>query len=310
MTLSQKDVLGLEEMPVEEIVKVLDTADSFKEVLSRPVRKLPTLQGKSVLTLFYEPSTRTRTSFERAAHILGADCSNIATATSSVVKGETLKDTILTVRSIGFDVIVIRHSMSGAPHLAAKLTDASVINAGDGTHEHPTQGLLDMLTIRQHKGKLEGLKVAFLGDILHSRVARSTTWGLAKLGAQVTFCAPPTMMPPHAESIGGARVTQRLEEAVGGADVVYLLRIQLERQKAGLFPSGREYARLFGMNLKKYESLCPGALVMHPGPINRGLEISADLADSDHAIILEQVTNGVAVRMALLHLLLGGGEAK
>ncbi|NCO34077.1 MAG: aspartate carbamoyltransferase [Armatimonadetes bacterium CG2_30_59_28] len=306
--LHRKDLLGLQETSVEEIQLILDTAEGMKQILSRPIPKVPTLRGKTVCTLFYEASTRTRTSFEGAAKALGADTMSLTVAASSVTKGETLKDTILTVSSLGPHAIVMRHKMSGSPHFAAKYTKAHVINAGDGCHEHPTQGLLDLFTVREKKGRVEGLQIAIIGDILHSRVARSDIWGYTKMGASVRLCGPSTLMPVEIEKTG-VTVCRRIEEAIEGVDVVYMLRIQLERQQAGLFPSVLEYARLFGMNPKRLELAAPEAIVMHPGPINRGIEISAEMADSDRTVILDQVTNGLAVRMAVLYLLLGGGAS-
>ncbi|MCS6859084.1 MAG: aspartate carbamoyltransferase catalytic subunit, partial [Abditibacteriales bacterium] len=302
-------ILDLQSMSAEEIQTILDTAEAMKQVLQRPIKKVPALRGKSVCTLFYEASTRTRTSFETAAKILSADTTTIATTTSSIIKGESFKDTLLTLSAMAVNCFVIRHSMAGAPHFAARLTKAHVINGGDGMHEHPTQGLLDLFTIRERKGRLEGLKVVIVGDILHSRVARSNIWGLTKMGASVTVCGPPTLLPPEmgkCEALPSVQVTYNLREALEDADVVYVLRIQLERMKVALFPSIREYARLFGMNSEKLQWAKPDALVMHPGPMNRGIEISAELADSDRALVLSQVMNGVAVRMAILYLLMGG----
>jgi aspartate carbamoyltransferase catalytic subunit len=303
--LRRKDLLGLQDLSVEEIQLILDTAENMKQILTRPIPKVPTLRGKTVCTLFYEPSTRTRTSFEGAAKALGADTMSLAVATSSVVKGESLKDTILTMSSLGPNAIIIRHRMSGAAHFAAKYTKAHVINAGDGCHEHPTQGLLDLFTIREKKGRIADLHIAIIGDILHSRVARSAIWGYTKMGAHVRLCGPSTLMPVEVEKTG-VKVFHRIEEAIEGVDVVYMLRIQLERQQRGLFPSVLEYSRLFGMNSERLNLAAPDAIVMHPGPINRGIEISAELADSERTVILDQVTNGVAVRMAVLLLLLGG----
>jgi len=303
--LRRKDLLGLQDLSVEEIQLILDTAENMKQILTRPIPKVPTLRGKTVCTLFYEPSTRTRTSFEGAAKALGADTMSLAVATSSVVKGESLKDTILTMSSLGPNAIIIRHRMSGAAHFAAKYTKAHVINAGDGCHEHPTQGLLDLFTIREKKGRIADLHIAIIGDILHSRVARSAIWGYTKMGAHVRLCGPSTLMPVEVEKTG-VKVFHRIEEAIEGVDVVYMLRIQLERQQSGLFPSVLEYSRLFGMNSERLNLAAPDAIVMHPGPINRGIEISAELADSERTVILDQVTNGVAVRMAVLLLLLGG----
>jgi aspartate carbamoyltransferase catalytic subunit len=293
------------------MAQVLDTAVSMKEILARPLRKVPTLRGRMVCTLFYEASTRTRTSFETAAKVLSADVTSVSTQASSVIKGESFKDTLQTLAATGVDCFVIRHHMAGAPHYAAQIVKGPVINGGDGMHEHPTQGLLDLFTIRERLGDLQGRKIAIIGDILHSRVARSNTWGFTQMGAQVALCGPRTMMPPNVEELGVrdlVSVTSDLCDAIEGADVVYVLRIQLERQKAALFPSVREYAHLFGLNSEKLKCARPDALVMHPGPMNRGIEISAELADSERAVILDQVQNGVAVRMAILYLLLGGHD--
>lgn len=311
-----RHLLGIEPLEAWEIWSFLRAASFFKRYLRsnlQPSTPNP-LTGKSIVTLFYEPSTRTRTSFEMAAKKLGMGVTHIAVATASVVKGESLKDTVLTLHALGYDAFVIRHPHSGAPHFVAKVLEEraqqingkvpSVLNAGDGMHEHPTQALLDLLTMWEVFGHIEGLKVAFVGDILHSRVARSGMWALTKLGAEVRFTGPPTMIPDEFAAFG-VRICRTLAEAVRDADVVYLLRLQLERQQAGLFPSVNEYHRLFGMDLRKVQDLCPQALVMHPGPINRGVEIAPDLADSDKARILDQVTNGVAVRMATLWLLVG-----
>ncbi len=309
--LATKDLLGLQTMSVADLERVLETAVAMKEILARPLRKVPTLRGRTVCTLFYEASTRTRTSFETAARVLSADVTSISAQSSSIIKGESFKDTLLTLQATGVDAFIIRHHMAGAPHYAASLVSAGVVNGGDGMHEHPTQGLLDLFTIQERLGRLEGVKVAIVGDSLHSRVARSNVWGLTKLGAHVTLCGPPTMMPPAVQSLGECgrvRVTSNLCDALDGADIVYVLRIQLERQQAALFPSVREYAGLFGLNSDALKRAKPDALVMHPGPMNRGVEISAELADSDRAVILDQVQNGVAVRMAVLYLLLGGHE--
>lgn len=306
MQLHSKDVLGLQEMSPDEITLILDTAESNKEILSRPVRKVPILRGKSICTLFYENSTRTRTSFELAAKIMSADTSSISTSGSSIQKGESFKDTLLTLEAMGTDLFVIRHGASGAPHFAARTVKSHVINAGDGTHEHPTQGLLDLLTIRENKGGFDGLKVLIVGDIAHSRVARSNLWGLSKLGAQVRLCGPRTLLPAEIERLPVTVFTD-LDEAMDGVDVVNVLRIQLERMDRGFFPSIREYARLYGVSKDRLRRAKPDALVMHPGPINRGIEITPDVADGEFAVITDQVTNGVAVRMALLYLLLGGG---
>jgi len=310
-----RHLLGIEPLEAWEIWSFLHAAAFFKRYLQTSSHSsVPnSLTGKSLVTLFYEPSTRTRTSFEMAARKLGMGVTHIAVAAASVVKGESLKDTVLTLYALGYDAFVIRHSHSGAPHFVARVLEErarqtngkvpSALNAGDGMHEHPTQALLDLLTMWEVFGHIEGLKVAFVGDILHSRVARSGMWALLKLGAEVRFVGPPTMVPEGFATFG-VRICRTLPEAVRDADVVYLLRLQLERQQAGLFPSINEYHRLFGMDLRKLQELCPQALVMHPGPMNRGVEIASDLADSEKARILDQVTNGVAVRMAVLWLLL------
>ncbi len=286
---------------------ILETAISFKGILSRQIKKVPTLRGRSIVTLFYEPSTRTRTSFELAAKIMSADTSSIAPSTSSVTKGESLKDTILTLRSMKPDVFIMRHSASGAPHFVARLIPESVINAGDGMHEHPSQGLLDMLTILENKGGLDGLTVAIVGDILHSRVARSNMWGLTKMGAKVRFVGPRTLLPPEAGRLP-VEVYTDLEKGLKGADVVNVLRIQLERMKKGLFPSIREYSQLYGITRERLKAAKDDVIVMHPGPMNRGIEIMPEVADSDISMVTTQVTNGVAIRMALLYLLIGGTE--
>ncbi len=307
MVFTRKDVLGLEDLTAEEISLILDTAESMKEVLKREIKKVPTLRGRSVVTLFYEPSTRTRTSFELAAKYLGADTTSIAVATSSVQKGESLRDTARTIEAMAADVIIIRHSAAGAPHQLARWVSSRVINAGDGAHEHPTQALLDLYTIREKKRGFRGLKVAILGDIAHSRVARSNIWGLTKLGAEVRVVGPATLMPPDIHNLG-VKVYYNWEEGLKDVDVINVLRIQLERQKKGLFPSIREYTRLYGLDEEKLQVASPDVLVLHPGPVNRGVEISAEVQDGHHAAINEQVTNGVAVRMALLYLLMAGGE--
>ena len=303
----RKDLLDLQSLSVDEITYLLDTAQSFKEIVARPVKKVPTLRGKSVATLFFEPSTRTRTSFEAAAKIMSADTYSLAGTTSSAVKGELLKDTMLTLDAMGIDAFVIRHGFSGAAQLAAKYVPAKpVINAGDGTHEHPTQGLLDLLTIREVKGRIAGLTVAIVGDIAHSRVARSNLWGLHKLGAKVRLVGPTTLMPAAADQLP-CEVFSDLEAGLRGADVVNVLRIQLERQDAAFFPSLREYARLFGVSAAKLNAAAPDVTVLHPGPMNRGVEIASSLADDRrYAVITDQVTNGVAVRMAVLFWLMGG----
>lgn len=310
--LNRKDLLGIQELDVDEINLILDTADAFKEVSSRDIKKVPTLRGKTIINLFYEPSTRTRTSFEIAGKRLSADTINISVSTSAVVKGETLIDTARNLEAMAPDAIVIRHASSGAPHQLARLVSTPVINAGDGAHEHPTQALLDALTIREHKGRLAGLKVAILGDIMHSRVARSNTHLLTKLGAYVTVSGPPTLLPPGYERLveDGLTVTPRLEEALDGADVVMVLRIQLERQKESFFPSLKEYAIRFGLTEARLRLAKDDVIVMHPGPMNRGVEIASEVADGPYSLILDQVTNGVAVRMAVLYLLTGGSAVK
>lgn len=307
--LAQKDVLSLREMSPHDMIAVLDQAQEMKEVLSRPIKKVPTLRGKSVVTMFFENSTRTRMSFEMAAKTLSADVTGFAASTSSVSKGESLKDTILTISAMSADVFIIRHPASGSAHFVSQQTGARVINAGDGTHEHPTQGLLDLLTIRQHKNRIEGLTVAIVGDITHSRVARSNIWGLTKLGAKVRLIAPETLLPMEIRQLP-VDVFHDIRAGLRGVDVVNVLRIQLERQEAGLFPSTREYAQRFGVNKNVLKEAKPDVLVMHPGPMNRGVEITPDVADGEFSVVTEQVTNGVAVRMALLYLLLGGsGDA-
>ena len=307
MKLNRKDILGIQELSVEEINLILETADSFIEVSTREIKKVPTLRGKTVINLFYEASTRTRTSFEIAAKRLSADTINISASTSSVVKGETLIDTAKNLEAMNPDVIVIRHSSAGAPHMLAGLLRQSIINAGDGAHEHPTQALLDMMTIRAKKGGIAGLKVAIVGDIAHSRVARSNIHGLTKMGASVFVAGPATMIPRDIEKMGVV-VHTRIEEAIREADIIMMLRIQTEREKQTLFPSLREYAQYFSLNRKNIGLARKEVLVMHPGPMNRGVEISPDIADGPHSIILDQVTNGVAVRMALLYLLTGGNS--
>ncbi|MFH1877784.1 MAG: aspartate carbamoyltransferase catalytic subunit [Candidatus Omnitrophota bacterium] len=300
---TKKHLLGIEELTKEEITLILDQAENFKEVLARPIPKVPALRGKTIVTLFCEPSTRTRASFELAAKRLSADSLNIAASSSSFVKGETLKDTAKNLEAMKIDMIIMRHSCSGAPHFLSKTVKAAVINAGDGAHEHPTQALLDVLTIREKLGKVEGRNITILGDIAHSRVARSNIWALTKLGARVTVCGPKTLMPAEIEKMG-VRVTYKLEEAMEGADVLNVLRIQMERQQKALFPSLREYSKLFGITAEKIKKYAKkNVIIMHPGPINRGVELSHDVADSAGSVILDQVTNGVAVRMAVLFLL-------
>lgn len=307
MVLMEKDLIGLEGIGSDRIKLFLDTAVSMKEILGRQIKKVPTLRGKTVVNMFYEPSTRTRTSFELAAKHLSADAVNIAASTSSTVKGESMKDTAATIAALGADVVVLRHPMAGAPHLLADSMRPAVINAGDGAHEHPTQGLLDLFTVREKKGRIDGLQVALVGDILHSRVARSDIWGFITMGASVRLCAPPTMMPVGIENTGASCFTS-MDEALEGADVVIMLRIQKERQQQALFPGIREYARMYGLNRERLALASKDALVMHPGPINRGIEISPDVADCFQSVINEQVANGVAVRMSVLYLLAGGGQ--
>ncbi|MFA7467035.1 MAG: aspartate carbamoyltransferase catalytic subunit [Desulfotomaculaceae bacterium] len=301
-----KDLLGIRDMSADEIGFLLDTAGPMKEIIKRPIKKVPTLRGRTVVTLFYENSTRTRGSFELAAKYLSADSINMSGSSSSVAKGESLYDTGRTLQSLGADVIVLRHPMPGAPRLLARSVQAAVINAGDGAHEHPSQALLDMFTVREKKGGLAGLQVVIVGDILHSRVARSNIWGFTKMGAKVRVCGPPTLIPAGLEQTG-VRVVHQMDQALDGADVIIMLRIQKERQEQGLFPGLREYSRLYGLNRRRLELAAGDALVLHPGPMNRGVEIAADMADGSQAAIEEQVTNGVAVRMALLYLLIGGG---
>ncbi len=299
------DLLGLQGVDAADIGMLLDTAESFREVLSRSVRKVPTLRGRSVVTLFYEASTRTRVSFEAAAKIMSADTAGIAASGSSVQKGESLLDTVATLRAMQIDAVVIRHSASGSAAMVADHLDVPVINAGDGMHEHPTQALLDMLTMRQHFGRLDGLTVAIIGDIAHSRVARSNVWGLTTMGASVRLAGPATLMPRDAAQLP-VEICNNLDEALDGADVVMVLRLQQERMARGLLPSLSEYARHWGINDRKLSRAASNCIVMHPGPINRGVEISADVADGQRSVILEQVTNGVAVRMSVLYHLLGG----
>lgn len=305
----KKDLLGLEGAGERDISLILDMAASMKEIMGRQIKKVPTLRGKTVVNMFYEPSTRTRTSFELAAKYLSADAVNISSSTSSTVKGESLKDTAATIAALGADVVVLRHPMAGAPHLLAGAVKPAVINAGDGAHEHPTQALLDLFTVREKKGRIRGLQVAIVGDIMHSRVARSDIWGFTAMGASVRVCGPATLIPAEIARTGAGCCT-RMEEALEGADVVIMLRIQLERQRQGLFPSIREYARFYGLNRERLALAAPDALVMHPGPVNRGVEISHDVVDGVQSVINEQVTNGVAVRMALLYLLAGGGSVE
>ncbi|RDV81694.1 aspartate carbamoyltransferase catalytic subunit [Ammonifex thiophilus] len=308
MALRRKDLLGLADLSPEEIEHLLEQAEAMREVLEREIKKVPALRGRVVVNLFYEPSTRTRFSFELAAKYLSAETVSVAAATASVVKGEGLLDTARTVEALGADVVVLRHPSAGAAAFLARHVKAAVINAGDGMHEHPTQALLDLFTVKRHKGRIEGLTVTIVGDILHSRVARSNIWGFSKLGARVRVCGPATLIPPGLEELG-VGVYYRLEEALEGADVVYILRLQRERFSEQTFlPGPEEYARLYGLNRERLQLAQPDALVMHPGPMNRGLEIAAEVAELDRAVIEEQVTNGVAVRMACLYLLMRRGE--
>ena len=300
-----KHILGLDHLSVPDIEHILNTAESFREISDRSIKKVPILRGKTVVTLFFEPSTRTRLSFDIAAKRMSADTFSIASSTSSTTKGETLADTAKNIEAMAPDILVMRHPSSGAPHYLTKHIGTSVINAGDGTHEHPSQGLLDLMTVKEHKGKIAGLKVAIIGDISHSRVAHSDIIGFAKMGAEVFVCGPATLIPREVEKLG-ATVCSSVEEAVQDADVVMPLRIQKERQADPLIPSFREYAACFGINRKILDTARPDALLMHPGPINRGVELAPDVADSAQAVILDQVTNGVAIRMALMYLVLGG----
>jgi aspartate carbamoyltransferase catalytic subunit len=305
--LRRKDLLGIADLSREEIVLVLDTAEAMKEVGSRPIKKVPALRGKTVVNLFFEPSTRTRTSFEIAEKRLSADTLSVAIGTSSVVKGETLADTALNLEAMSPDMIVLRHSSSGACHLLSRICRSAIVNAGDGTNEHPTQALLDALTIRERKGRLEGLKVAIVGDLLHSRVLRSNIHLLTKMGANVWVCGPPTLVPAEIRRFG-VQVTSSVDDAVTDADVVMLLRIQLERMEGAYFPSLREYFQVFGMTEARLRLSKPDVMIMHPGPMNRGVEIASEVADGPYSVILDQVANGVAVRMAVLYLLAGGAE--
>jgi len=308
MGLKHKDLLGIQDLTVEEIGVILDTATSMQEIASRDIKKVPTLRGKTIINLFYEPSTRTRTSFEIAGKWMSADVINISTAGSSVVKGESLKDTGLTLQAMHPDIVVIRHPVAGAPKLLAGYIRASVINAGDGAHEHPTQALLDLFTIREKRGTLQGLKAAIVGDIVHSRVARSNIFAMQKVGMQVRVCGPATMLPRYLDRLG-VEVFKRIESAIAEADVIMMLRVQLERQGTSLFPTLREYSKLFGLNLDRLKAAKQDVLIMHPGPINRGVEIAPEVADGPYSLILNQVENGVAIRMALLYLLAGGPAA-
>jgi aspartate carbamoyltransferase catalytic subunit len=305
MSFPHRHLLGIEPLAPAEILTILDTAEALREILERPIKKVPALRGKTVVNLFYEASTRTRSSFEIAERVLSADSLSIAAASSSVTKGETLLDTARNLEAMNPDMVIMRHASSGAPQLVARHCRFSVVNAGDGAHEHPTQALLDALTIRQKKGRLAGLRVAIVGDILHSRVARSNLWLLSKLGAKAIVAGPPTLVPPGLEAL--AEVSYSVDQAVEGADVIMMLRIQLERMTGAFLPTTREYHRRFGLTEERVRRAAKGVLVMHPGPMNRGVEIASEVADGPYSVILDQVTNGVAVRMAVLYLLLGAG---
>lgn len=306
--MKSRHLLGLEGMSRREINLILDTAETFKEILARPIRVVPTLRGVTVVNLFYEPSTRTRISFELAEKRLSAEVVNFSAVASSTRKGETLKDTVRNIEAMKTDMVVVRHQASGVPYFLTQCLGSAIINAGDGAHEHPTQGLLDLFTIREKYKKVKGLKAVIVGDIKYSRVARSNIWGLSTMGAEVSVCGPTTLMPVEIEKMG-VKVYSDLDQALEGADVVIVLRIQLERQKGGLLPSLREYTNKFGITRDRLKRLNENFTIMHPGPINRGVEITPEVADGPHSVILDQVTNGVAVRMAVLYLL-SGGEGK
>lgn len=308
ISLRGRDIIGLEHLSAEEIKLIVQTAKEMKNIIGRDIKKIPALRGKAIVNLFYEPSTRTRSSFELAGKYLGADVINITAGTSSIVKGESLRDTLLTVEDMGVDVIVMRHKAEGAPEYAAKVVKAAIVNAGDGAHAHPSQGLLDLFTIAQYKGGFKGLKCAIIGDILHSRVARSDIWGMRKMGIEVHLAGPRTLLPRFLSKENGIYVHDRIEDAIKDADVINVLRIQTERQKSGLFPSTREYSRIFGLNDERLALAKKDVLVLHPGPMNKGWEIEPSVAYSSHSAIQEQVKNGVAVRMALLTLILTGGS--
>jgi aspartate carbamoyltransferase catalytic subunit len=303
----KKDLLSIDDLTSDEIYLILDTSEAMREIGQRPIKKVPTLRGKTIVNLFYEPSTRTRTSFEIAEKRLSADTLSLAVAASSVLKGETLADTAANIEAMSPDVIVLRHSSSGAAHLLSRLCRSRILNAGDGMHEHPTQALLDAFTIREHKQRIEGLKVTIVGDLLHSRVLRSNLLLLTALGADVWVCGPRTLVPYGIEQLG-VKVTTSVNEAVADADVIMMLRIQQERMSGAFFPSLREYFNMFGMTTERVARAKPDVIIMHPGPMNRGVEIASDVADGPHSVILEQVANGVAVRMAVLYLLAGGVE--
>lgn len=307
MEFKRRHLLGIQELDLSEIMAILDTAESLAEISTREVKKVPTLRGKTIINLFFEPSTRTRSSFELAAKRLSADIINFSQQTSSVVKGESLKDTVLNLEAMNPDALIIRHSCSGAPRFVSTFCRSHVINAGDGSHEHPTQALLDAFTIRQYKKSFSSLKVLIVGDILHSRVARSNIFLLQKLGADITLVGPPSLLPPEFASLG-VKIDHSFDRALEGADVIMMLRIQKERQKANFFPSLREYRNLFCLTRERFHLAKKDAIIMHPGPINRGVEIDSEMADSLKSVILKQVENGIAVRMAVLYLLLGGKE--
>jgi aspartate carbamoyltransferase catalytic subunit len=303
----KKDLLGIADLTADDIYRVLETADAMREIGQRPIKKVPTLRGKTVVNLFYEPSTRTRTSFEIAEKRLSADTLNVAVSASSVLKGETLVDTAMNIEAMSPDMIVLRHASSGACHLLSRICKSRIINAGDGMHEHPTQALLDAFTIKDHKKEIAGLKIAIIGDLLHSRVLRSNALLLTKLGANLWVCGPPTLVPPGIQCLG-VHVTTSIDEAVRDADVIMMLRIQQERMQGAFFPSLREYFNVFGMTKERVKLAKSDVIIMHPGPMNRGVEIASDVADGPYSVILEQVANGVAVRMAVLYLLAGGVE--
>jgi aspartate carbamoyltransferase catalytic subunit len=302
--INSKDLLGMKELKPEEIYHILDTAAGFKDVLKRDIKKVPPLRGKTVVSLFFEPSTRTKTSFALASKRLSADFVNFSVSTSSVVKGESLKDTALTIQALGADFVLVRHASSGVPHLLSNLLDVSIVNAGDGANEHPTQALLDAFTIQSHKKNFKGLKVAIIGDIAHSRVAKSNIYALTKLDAEVKVICPPTLTPAEVDRLG-VEVYHSIDEGLKNADVIMALRLQLERQSKGFLPSLREYFKLYGLTAERIKLAKEDAIIMHPGPMNRGVEIASSVADGHQSVILEQVTNGIAVRMAVLYLLSG-----
>jgi aspartate carbamoyltransferase catalytic subunit len=308
MSWKRKDLLGMQDLDAAEIIGVLDTASSMKEIAAREIKKVPTLRGKTVVNLFYESSTRTRTSFEIAGKWLSADVINFSASGSSADKGESLLDTARNIEAMSPDVVVVRHQAAGAPALLARHLRCGVVNAGDGAHEHPTQALLDLMTIREKKGHLEGLNVTIVGDITHSRVARSDIHGMRKMGITVTVAGPPTLIPAQCQELG-VKVSHRLEEAIAHADVIVMLRLQHERMQGGFIPSLREYSRVWGLSLAKLEHCRPDVLIMHPGPVNRGVELAPEVADSAYSVILDQVSNGVAVRMAVLYMLAGSKSA-